>query len=111
MQLASTQQSSLSGLPTLRHINTSPQLSVTCKLTEGSLNPLVEIISNDLKQDRPQDGPLWNTTRDRLPAGFNSIHPCSLGLVLQPVFYPTESIAVEAMGCQLQTIIYKTGIL
>ncbi|KAK4813127.1 hypothetical protein QYF61_011338 [Mycteria americana] len=44
----------LQSLPTLQQINTPAQLGVICKLTEGALNPLVQITDDDIKQDWPQ---------------------------------------------------------
>jgi len=41
-------------LPTLKQIDTPAQLGVTCKLTEGALNPLTQIICKDVKQDWTQ---------------------------------------------------------
>ncbi|KAK4821075.1 hypothetical protein QYF61_012417 [Mycteria americana] len=41
-------------LPTLQQINTPTQLGVVCKLTEGALNPLVQITDKDIKQNWPQ---------------------------------------------------------
>ena len=38
------------GLPTPKHIDTSSQLSVICKLTEGALNTLIQVISKDTEQ-------------------------------------------------------------
>ena len=37
------------GLPALRQINTSSQLGVICKLTEGVPNALIQIINKDTK--------------------------------------------------------------
>jgi len=34
----------LQSLPTLKQINTLAQLGVICKLTEGALNPLIQLI-------------------------------------------------------------------
>ncbi|KAK4824605.1 hypothetical protein QYF61_016874 [Mycteria americana] len=45
----------LQSLPTLKQINTPAQLGVICKLTEGTLNPLIQIIDKDIKQDWPQN--------------------------------------------------------
>ncbi|KAK4820222.1 hypothetical protein QYF61_021727 [Mycteria americana] len=45
----------LQSLPTLKQINTPTQLGVICKLTEGTLNPLIQIIDKDIKQDWPQN--------------------------------------------------------
>ncbi|KAK4814181.1 hypothetical protein QYF61_011904 [Mycteria americana] len=44
----------LQSLPTLKQINTPTQLGVVCKLTEGALDLLVQIIDKDIKQDWPQ---------------------------------------------------------
>ncbi|KAK4825213.1 hypothetical protein QYF61_025141 [Mycteria americana] len=44
----------LQSLPTLKQINTPTQLGVICKLTEGALDPLIQIIDKDIKQDWPQ---------------------------------------------------------
>ncbi|KAK4832542.1 hypothetical protein QYF61_023874 [Mycteria americana] len=41
----------LQSLPTLKQINTPTQLGVVCKLTEGALNPLIQIIDKDVKQN------------------------------------------------------------
>ena len=47
----------LKGLPTPTQIDTSPQLRIIYKLTERALNPLVQIINKDTKQDRPGTDP------------------------------------------------------
>ncbi|KAK4830776.1 hypothetical protein QYF61_013609 [Mycteria americana] len=73
-------------LPTLKQINAPAQLGVICKLTEGALNPLIQIIDKG------------NTTCDRPPTGFNSIHQNSLGSAIQPVLYPVKSTPVQAMS-------------
>jgi len=38
---------------------------------------------------------------DRLPTKFNSIDHNSLGLAIQPVFYPVERTPIQTMGSQL----------
>ncbi|KAK4826425.1 hypothetical protein QYF61_008958 [Mycteria americana] len=43
----------LQSLLTLKQINTPAQLGVICKLTEGALGPLVQIIDKDIKQNWP----------------------------------------------------------
>ena len=48
----------------LRQIDASSQLEVICKLTEGALNPLIQVIAEDMKQGKPQYQPLGITTRD-----------------------------------------------
>ncbi|KAK4827577.1 hypothetical protein QYF61_019479 [Mycteria americana] len=44
----------LQTLPPLKHINTPTQLGVICKLTEGALDSLIQIIDKDVKQNWPQ---------------------------------------------------------
>ncbi|KAK4827977.1 hypothetical protein QYF61_022679 [Mycteria americana] len=53
-QLIQPVQIPLQSLPTLKEINASAQLGVICKLTEGALNPLVQIIDKDIKQNWSQ---------------------------------------------------------
>ncbi|KAK4826382.1 hypothetical protein QYF61_008053 [Mycteria americana] len=50
----------LQSLPTLQQINTPTQLGVICKLTESTLDPLVQIIDKDIKQNWPQHR-AWGT--------------------------------------------------
>ncbi|KAK4832598.1 hypothetical protein QYF61_024389 [Mycteria americana] len=64
----------LQSLPTLQQINTPTQPGVICKLTEGALDPFVQIIHKDIKQNWPQRRALGNTACDRPPTGVNSIH-------------------------------------
>ncbi|KAK4823484.1 hypothetical protein QYF61_002548 [Mycteria americana] len=87
-------------LPTLKQINTPTQLGVICKLTDGAINPFVQIIDKDVKQNWPQHRALGNTTCDRPPTGVNSIHHHSLGPAIQPVLYPAKSTPVQAMSSQ-----------
>ncbi|KAK4821552.1 hypothetical protein QYF61_022017 [Mycteria americana] len=84
----------LQSLPTLKQINTPAQLGVICKLTEGAVDPLVQIIDKDIKQNWPQQRALGNTACDRPPTGVNSIHHHSLGPAIQPVRYPAKSTPV-----------------
>ncbi|KAK4821603.1 hypothetical protein QYF61_025180 [Mycteria americana] len=60
----------LQSLPTLQQINTPTQLGVICKLTEGALDPFVQIIDKDVKQNWPQHRALGNTACDRPPTGY-----------------------------------------
>jgi len=46
-------QIALWSLPTHKQINTPSQLGVICKLTEGALNPLIQIIDKDVKWNWP----------------------------------------------------------
>ena len=41
----------LQSLPALRQVNTPTHLGVTCKLTEGALDPLVQTVNKDMKED------------------------------------------------------------
>ncbi|GAB0208711.1 hypothetical protein GRJ2_003336800 [Grus japonensis] len=44
----------LQRLPTLKQINTIAQLGVVCKLTEGALNPLAQIIDKVVEENWPK---------------------------------------------------------
>ncbi|KAK4811097.1 hypothetical protein QYF61_016383 [Mycteria americana] len=90
----------LQSLPTLQQINTPTQLGVVCKLTESALDPFVQIIDKDVKQNWPQHRALGNTACDRPPTGVNSIHHHSLGPAVQPVLYPAKSTPVQVMSSQ-----------
>ncbi|KAK4806232.1 hypothetical protein QYF61_013376 [Mycteria americana] len=90
----------LQSLPTLKQINTPAQLGVVCKLTEGALDPFVQIIDKDIKQHWPQHRALGNTACDRPPTGFTSIHHHSLGPAIQLVLHPAKSTPVQAMSSQ-----------
>jgi len=65
-----TVQIPLQNLPTLEQTNTPTHLGVICKLTEGALTHLIQIVDKDLKQNWPQYRGLGNTTRDQPPTGF-----------------------------------------
>ncbi|KAK4811117.1 hypothetical protein QYF61_019748 [Mycteria americana] len=82
----------LQSLPTLKQINTPAQLGVICKLTEGALEPFVQIIDKDIKQNWPQHRALGDTTCDQLPNGFNSIHHNSLGPASQTGFFTPRRV-------------------
>ncbi|KAK4830016.1 hypothetical protein QYF61_008279 [Mycteria americana] len=51
----------LQSLPPLKQINTPAQLGVIYKLTVGALNPLVQIIDKDIKQNWPYGQPAGHT--------------------------------------------------
>ncbi|KAK4824441.1 hypothetical protein QYF61_015756 [Mycteria americana] len=90
----------LQSLPTLKQINAPTPLGVICKLTEGALDPFIQIIDKDIKQNWPQHRALGNTACDRPPSGVNSIHHHSLGPAIQPVLNPAKSTPVQAMSSQ-----------
>ncbi|KAK4825851.1 hypothetical protein QYF61_003102 [Mycteria americana] len=90
----------LQSLPTLKQINTPAQLGVICKLTEGALDPFIQIIDKDVKQNWHQHRALGNTACDRPPTGVNSIRHHSLGPAIQPVLYPAKRTPVQAMSSQ-----------
>ncbi|KAK4814498.1 hypothetical protein QYF61_020860 [Mycteria americana] len=90
----------LQSLPTLKLINTPTQLGVVCKLSEGALDPFVQIIDKDIEQDWPQHRALGNTACDWPPTGVNSIYHHSLGPAIQPVLYPAKSTPIQAMRSQ-----------
>ncbi|KAK4817510.1 hypothetical protein QYF61_017755 [Mycteria americana] len=88
----------LQSLPTLKQINTPAQLGVICKLTEGALDPLVQTIDKDIKQNWPQHRALGNTACDWPTTGVNSIHHHSLGPASQLIFYPAKCAPVQAVS-------------
>ncbi|KAK4807218.1 hypothetical protein QYF61_024338 [Mycteria americana] len=90
----------LLSLPPLQQINIPAQLGVICKHAEGALDPFVQIIDKDIKQNWPQHRALGNTACDWPPTGVNSIHHHSLGPAVQPVLYPAKSTPVQAMSSQ-----------
>ncbi|KAK4817943.1 hypothetical protein QYF61_003373 [Mycteria americana] len=90
----------LQSLPTLKQINTPSLLGVICKLTEGALDPFVQITDKDIEQNWPQHRALGNTACDRPPTGVNSIHHHSLGPAIQPVLYPEKSTPIQATSSQ-----------
>lgn len=58
IKLASSVQVPLQNLPALQQINTPAQLGVIHKFTESALDPLIQIISKDIKQDWGQKSAL-----------------------------------------------------
>ncbi|KAK4819049.1 hypothetical protein QYF61_024688 [Mycteria americana] len=90
----------LQSLPSLKQIDTPAQFGVLCKLTEGALDPFIQITDKDIKQNWPQRRALGNTACDRPPTGVNSIHHHSLGPAIQPVLNPARSTPVQAMTSQ-----------
>ncbi|KAK4813411.1 hypothetical protein QYF61_004748, partial [Mycteria americana] len=98
----------LQSLPTLQQINTPTQLGVICKLTEGALDPFVQIIDKDVKQNWPQHRALGNTACDRPPTGVNSIHHHSLGPAVQPVLYPAKNSLPYPTGGEVLPNIWST---
>ena len=61
-----------------QHSHPASQLGIICKLTDGELYPLIQIIDKDIKQDWTQNWALGITTCDLLQTGVNSIHHNSL---------------------------------
>ncbi|KAK4815015.1 hypothetical protein QYF61_013467, partial [Mycteria americana] len=86
----------LQSLPTLQQINTPTQLGVVCKLTESTLDPFIQIIDKDIKQNWPQHRALGNTACDRPPTGAISSCPiaCYLGEETNPHLSTTSFQAV-----------------
>ncbi|XP_064250133.1 olfactory receptor 10A4-like [Passer domesticus] len=54
-------------------IHTLIQLAVICKFVKGGLDPLTQIISEDIKQDWAQHRSLGDSTSDWTPAGCSTI--------------------------------------
>jgi len=71
----------LQSLPTLKQMDTPAQLGVVCKLTEGTLSPLIQVIDEALNKTRPKTEP-WGTplvTRHQL-----DLTPFTTPLCAQP---------------------------
>ncbi|PKU42313.1 hypothetical protein llap_7381 [Limosa lapponica baueri] len=51
---------SLESVPTLKQVNNPTQFGVTCKPTEGALDPLIHIVDKDIKRTGPNTEP-WGT--------------------------------------------------
>lgn len=90
----------LQSLPTLKEINTLSELGVICKLTEGALDPLVQITDGDIEKKWPQYWAQWDTTSDWPPAAFSSIHHSNLDLATQTVFDPLMHTSIQALSRQ-----------
>ncbi|RMC06633.1 hypothetical protein DUI87_16071 [Hirundo rustica rustica] len=67
-------QISLQSLAALQQIKAPAQLGVACKLTESTLDSLVQIIDKDTKQGWPQNWILRSITFDWPPDGCSTIH-------------------------------------
>ena len=52
--LFETLQVSLNGIPFLGHADCTAQLGITCKLSEGALNPTVDVTDEDVKDHQSQ---------------------------------------------------------
>ncbi|KAK4810625.1 hypothetical protein QYF61_007362 [Mycteria americana] len=86
----------LQSLPTFQQINTPTQLVVICKLTESTLDPFVQIIDKDVKQNWPQHQALGNTACDRPPTGV-------------PLYNRYEALEVEGQSMEDGSI-YTRGV-
>ncbi|XP_071415412.1 mucin-2 [Pithys albifrons albifrons] len=87
--------------PTLQQIDPLCKLGVICKFAKSRLNPLIQIITKDVKEGWLQHWPLGDTTGDWPPTGCSPVHQHSLGLSIQTVPNPAESVPVQSVGCQL----------
>ena len=45
----------LDSIPSLKHVNCTTQLGVTCKLAEGALDSIVYVIDEGVEEHRSQD--------------------------------------------------------
>ncbi|KAK4832354.1 hypothetical protein QYF61_021953, partial [Mycteria americana] len=97
----------LQSLPTLQQINTPTQLGVVCKLTESTLDPFVQIIDKDVKQNWPQHRALGNTACDRPPTGPLPMLDNPFGEEILPNIQPKpplaqlEEVSPSPMACYL----------
>ncbi|KAJ7400343.1 hypothetical protein BTVI_106306 [Pitangus sulphuratus] len=67
-------QVSLQGLLAFEGVNSSSQFCVICKLAQYPFESCVQVIYEDVEEQRAQDGALWNPTSDRLPVQCYPIH-------------------------------------
>ncbi|TRZ12585.1 hypothetical protein HGM15179_014507 [Zosterops borbonicus] len=86
----------LQSLPALQQINTPTQLGAICKMAEGALDSLIQIINKDITQGLTLI--LGDTTSDWLPIGFNFTHHHFLDY--HPVFCLLKSTDIHAMSSQ-----------
>ncbi|KAK4829526.1 hypothetical protein QYF61_005165 [Mycteria americana] len=92
----------LQSLPTLQQINTPTQLGVVCKLTESALDPFVQIIDKDVKQNWPQHRALGNTACETFSYILkNSSNNATRGGIL--TLFPCSSVG----SLPWQTVLYK----
>lgn len=66
--------------PSTQQIHNPAPFAAVCKLAEGALNRLFQVIDKCIKQDWPK------YTCEQSPAESNSVHQHSLGSAIQPVF-------------------------
>lgn len=76
-------------------ISHSSEFCVICKLTEGALCSMIQIINAVVKWDQSQCWPLWYTTSYSLPARFRITDHYSLGPPAQPLSYPLPSLLIQ----------------
>ncbi|KAJ7413022.1 hypothetical protein BTVI_44355 [Pitangus sulphuratus] len=85
-------------LPILQQIYIPNQLGVVHKFTEGTLDPFIQIINKDVRQDWGQYGfpnTLGNIPSDRLPTGCSTVHQDSPDLTIQSVPKLVNSAPVQ----------------
>jgi len=63
----------LDGIPCLRHVDRTTQISIICKLAEGALSPTVCVIAGDIQQSWSQYRPLKGTTFHPSLSGHSAI--------------------------------------
>lgn len=86
-----TVQISLDGKIALWRISQSAHFCVMCKLAEDTLHHIIQIINEDVKQDRIQYWHLVYSASYWLPARCPAIEYQLLGTSIQPVFSPAQS--------------------
>lgn len=71
-------------------ISCSSQFCTFCKLAEGVLCPIIQVIDEDIKECYLWCGPLAHTSRDLPPAGVFAADHNPSSLAVQAVFSPSH---------------------
>lgn len=78
----------LNGGTSLWCISQYSQFFIICKLAEGALSPIIQVINGDVKQCGPQYRPLERTTSDWSPIRVHASCCKCLIPTAQPIFSP-----------------------
>jgi len=80
----------LSGSTVFQCVNLSSQLCIISKSAEGGLHPFIQVIDENVEQDRTQHLPLWHITSYRPPTRFCATDDHSLSFASQLVLSPSH---------------------
>ena len=82
----------------------SPALTAWChqQTAEGALNGTACIIDKDVEEHRSQEGPLADTTSDRLHLHTGPLTATRLATTFQPTPFPPNIPLLESISLQLR---------